>query len=468
MTAPSATLTDVQRDRAIGVLLATAAGDALGPFAPGEWADGTAMAIAIAEIAATGTLLRTERAQDYIVQRWHGWSRTAEDVGNQTSWVLWSAARNGISARSARTAAAEHHQRTGRSAGSGSLVRTAPVALAFLHDEDFLVRSAREISGLTHFDPDAADACVLWCTAIRHAVLTGELDGRIGLEHLDAESRATWTARLDVAENSAPSDFEQNGWVVAALQGAWSAISTTDAPDDDPAAGVFGCDHLRLALEAAVRGGGDTGTGAAIAGGLLGAVYGASAVPWLWRRVLKGWPGLNARGLVRLANRIIDRGDAEPTELGYRATTGFPLPQPHPADEHLLLGAAPSLRRLPAGVDAVASLCPVADADLPAGVEHLDVRLIDRAAGNANLDFVLLDTVRAIEGLRAEGATVFVHGTGVTSRVAAVAALYAARRQGLGWAEALAQIRAVIPDADPNPDFKAALQRLAPAVGGAR
>jgi ADP-ribosylglycohydrolase len=49
-----------------------------------------------------------------------------------------------------------------------------------------------------------------------------------------------------------------------ALQGAWSAIVRTTGLVDG--------------LQAAVRGGGDTDTVAAIAGGLLGAAYGASAV----------------------------------------------------------------------------------------------------------------------------------------------------------------------------------------------
>ena len=71
------TLTSAQLDRAIGVLLGTAAGDALGAayefgpprgpelevamvgggsfgWEPGEWTDDTSMAIAIAEVAATG------------------------------------------------------------------------------------------------------------------------------------------------------------------------------------------------------------------------------------------------------------------------------------------------------------------------------------------------------------------------------------------------------------------------------
>ncbi len=61
-------------------------------------------------------------------------------------------------------------------------MRTAPVALAYLDDEAALVEAARAVSELTHYDPEAGDACVLWCLAIRHAVLTGVLDARIGLQ----------------------------------------------------------------------------------------------------------------------------------------------------------------------------------------------------------------------------------------------------------------------------------------------
>jgi ADP-ribosylglycohydrolase len=99
------------------------------------------------------------------------------------------------------------------------------------------------------------------------------------LQHVPAERRDLWASRLTAAEASKPADFTNNGWVVEALQAAWSAIATTPIPQDDPLNGVFRVDHLRLALDAAVRGGNDTDTVAAIAGGLLGAAYGASAVP---------------------------------------------------------------------------------------------------------------------------------------------------------------------------------------------
>lgn len=485
------TLTAAQRDRACGVLLATAAGDALGagyefgpslspdtpvdmiggglgPFKPGEWTDDTSMAIAIAEIAATGADLRSEEAQDYMARRWHAWAKTAKDVGMQTRSVLSTAGSLGISAKTAREESARLHKRTGRSAGNGSLMRTAPVALAYLDDESALAEAARGVSELTHYDPEAGDACVLWCLAIRHAVLTGNLDARIGLGRIDVERRDLWASRLDQAEVSQPSEFAgKNGWVVAALQGAWSAIVNTPVPVGDSTSEEFPTDHLRLALEAAVRGGHDTDTVAAIAGGLLGAAYGASAVPSHWRLKLQGWPGLRTRGLIQLANDIVDKGQPDTFDYTY---SGFPearKPVQHPYDDKVWIGGIAALRKLPENVDAIVSLCRVKDVQLPSGAEHLDVRLIDHEAENDHLDFVLLDTVRAIEQLRAEGRTVFVHCVQAHSRTPTIAALFGARKRRVDIDVALRDVLAALPGADPNPAFRHALRRLRPKSGAA-
>ena len=102
---------------------------------PGEWTDDTSMAIAIAEVAATGADLREEEALDALAGRWHEWSHDAKDVGVQTRSVLSRAGRRGISAQTAREESAGLHKRTGRTAGNGSLMRTAPLALAYLDDE---------------------------------------------------------------------------------------------------------------------------------------------------------------------------------------------------------------------------------------------------------------------------------------------------------------------------------------------
>jgi ADP-ribosylglycohydrolase len=312
MPDPHPTLTPATADRARGVLMAMACGDALGapyefgpPLAPdhpvgmiggggadparqpGEWTDDTSMAVVIlqaAEAARAAGRPLTDHL-NYVARGWADWARTAPDVGIQTKHVLAAAERSApITAATATASATDLHNRTGRSGGNGSLMRTGPVALAYLHDEPGMVHAARTISAMTHHDPDAGDACVLWCAAIRHAVLTGELDARRGLDLLDPAARATWDARLDDAERRTPADFDRNGWVVEALQGAWSAIHSL--PDD-----VAPSAHLRLALEAAVRGGRDADTVAAIAGALLGAYLGASAIPAEWVDVVHGWPG---------------------------------------------------------------------------------------------------------------------------------------------------------------------------------
>jgi predicted protein tyrosine phosphatase len=297
-------------------------------------------------------------------------------------------------------------------------------------------------------------------------VLTGDLDARAGLPSLPSASRGAWERRLAQAEQARPRDFTRNGWVVEALQAAWSAIATTPVPEDAPAAGGFRADHLRLALEAAVRGGRDADTVAAIAGGLLGAAYGASAVPGRWRLALHGWPGLAARDLAALATTIAaGRAPGWPRYGG----RGPAVTVPHPDDPGLLLADVAALAPLPAGVTAVVSLCP-------AGEEHAasireraarwaEVRLADEddPAENQNLDFVLHDTVTVIEELRAAGHVVLVHCVAACSRTPTIGALYAMRRTGASPQAALAAMRRALPEADPNDAFRAALERARPA-----
>ena len=468
-------LTTARIDRACGVLLATAAGDALGApyefqpargkekdvamvggggfgWAPGEWTDDTSMAIAIAEVAATGADLRDDAAQNAIVERWYGWSRSAKDVGVQTSNVLGALGAQGVSAANAKDASRRLHERTGHTAGNGSLMRTAPVALAYLDDEAALVVAARAVSELTHFDPDAGDACVLWCCAIRHAVLTGALDVRIGLRHLDRGRRDSWSARIDAAESARPSEIPRNGWVVAALQAAWSAITTTDTGEGLPA------DHLARGWTPRC-GRATTPTPSPRSRAACSVRHTAR------RRCLRtgGACCTAGQGCRRVTWWHLPAGSSRRTAT-FRAPPGAAITARHPYDGGVWLGDAAALLAPPKGVDAIVSLCRVHDDDLPAGVEQIDVRLIDRegAEANPNLDFVLADTVRMIEQLRAEGRTVLVHCFGAYSRTPTIGALYGAHVRGVNGRTALADVLAVLPDADPNPAFRRALNRLAP------
>jgi hypothetical protein len=307
--------------------------------------------------------------------------------------------------------------------------------------------------------------------AIRHAVLEGSLDVRLGLEQLPEGRASVWAARLDEAEAGRPADFDHNGWVVQALQGAWSAISTTLSAEQDPLSSTSGPAHFRRALEAAVRGGRDTDTVAAIAGALVGGMYGASAVPAVWRRQLHGWPGLRARDLVRLGvmtarhGRVDSAGWPVGAVVDYSRYKDRGVLARHPHDEGVWIGGVGALENLPDGVNAVVSLCRLGEAQAPArGVgpgDHVEVWLIDEPGReNPNLDFVLDDAAATVAALRAEGKTVLLHCVQAHSRVPAVAALYGARLTGRTPTECLADISEALPNANPNDAFRAALRRL--------
>jgi len=81
------------------------------------------------------------------------WALTAPDVGTQTRAVLTAARRDAqrsgtgpVTAAQLRGASQVQHEQTGPSGGNGSLMRTAPVAAAYLHDDDALVEAAAALS----------------------------------------------------------------------------------------------------------------------------------------------------------------------------------------------------------------------------------------------------------------------------------------------------------------------------------
>ncbi|KRC48802.1 MULTISPECIES: ADP-ribosylglycohydrolase family protein [unclassified Nocardioides] len=477
-------LTPAQLDRACGALLGSAAGDALGAgyefgsarlgpdgpsmiggglggFAPGEWTDDTTMAWCIADVAASGVDLRSEEGLTAIARRFRDWFETGPaDIGIQTSKVLRSAGQAPTGSALLATSY-DLHARTGHTAGNGSLMRTAAVALPHLDDAAAVAEAAAAVSRLTHYDPRAGEACVLWSLAIRHAILHAELDVRVGLDLLDDEAASYWSARIDEAETRRPGHFNPNGWVVAAFQAAWSAIAHTPVMP-----GADACRQLTDGLATAIAIGDDTDTVAAIAGALLGARWGASAVPAAWRRILHGYPGLRGEDLVRLAHLAAHRGPGvhgwpTATHIDYSGYGIAGTLVPHPYDDGVLLGDAGALDDLPADITAVVSLCLVGTGQVRAGVEHVFYRLIDvpDPEVNPNLDFLLADAAATVAALRDEGHRVLVHCVAAQSRTPTVGIAYALHR-GVPLDEAFGAVCGVLPSAYPNRGFRAALERL--------
>lgn len=314
-------MTDSQKivNRAKGSVLASAAGDALGapyefgvPLPAGrkimqqathmwglsEWTDDTSMGYPILVEAAAGADLTDFEVQGRIFRAWMDWALEAKDIGTQTSAIVRSVRGKVFPAHSgewvterARTVSQNFHERSGRSAGNGSLMRTGAIALRYVHGhEDDAATAAREISELTHWDEDAGDACVLWTVAIRHAILTGDLDLTKGFFYLPEDRRALWAERIAEAQTKEPWDFDNPGWVVHAFQASASALRGA---------------NTREQIERAVRSGYDADTVAAITGSLAGAIHGARAIPEEWTRDLHGYPGVRGSDLTALASQAV-------------------------------------------------------------------------------------------------------------------------------------------------------------------
>ena len=440
-------LRSAQVDRAGGVLLAAAVGDALGvpyefappfvgepemiggglgPYAPGEYSDDTQMAVCVAEVAATGADLTGAEALDAVADRFIGWRRDgASDIGVSTSAALRGIEPGPGSAGRLAANAQWVFASTGKGAGNGGLMRTGIIALSALGDRRQTARAARAVCELTHADALAAESCILWCEAIRIAVLEARFDLAGGLDLLPESSRDFWRRAIDEATGVDPASIGRNGYTVTALQAAWAAITSTLDGERE-----FACGHLVDALFAAVHAGHDTDTVAAIAGALLGARWGASAVPARYRRLVHGWPGLDASDLVRLA--VLTAHSGRPDSTGWPSADDHPyrgqsaaMVVPHPHDPGVLLG---TINTPDHGCDAVVTLCRRGRSRDPriARQNQVDVWLVDDEdpTKNPNLDFVLNDTAGVIQQLRGEGKIVFVHCVAAHHRTPAVAVAY--------------------------------------------
>jgi ADP-ribosylglycohydrolase len=458
-------------DSAAGVLLGQACGDALGvpyemaappvgeavmkggglgPYEPGEWSDDTQMTLCVARVAAQGGDLTSPDALDQVAEAFTAWlAGGATDVGTQTRAVLSEAAElPGRPHERLSRASEQLHARTGRTAGNGALMRTSIVGLARVQERQATAEAARAVAELTHADPLAGDSSVLWSEAIRLAVSEGRLDLAAGLDLVTPAYAGRWGDWIEEATAADPRQFPNNGYTVTALQAAWAAITSTDRGDGSAM-------HLQRGLQAAVRAGHDTDTVAAIAGSLLGARYGASAVPTQWRRMVHGWPGLRAHDLVELAVSTSAGGRRHGQWPSVTTMSDPEIPMLgllHPIDPDIVLGTISDLSRVrELGVHAVVSLCPLGLHDIPAdGMsprDHIEfwINDDDEEESNPHLDFVLDDVSSALRQFRAEGKRVLVHCRQGGQRTPAVALRYAV---DLGVAPELAErsIREALPD----------------------
>ena len=276
---------DGVRDRALGAFLGLAVGDAVGttlefcardteprledmvgggPFAlaPGGWTDDTSMALALADsLTASGTL-DCRDLMDRFVRWWrHGDYSPMErcfDIGNAIRQALKKYEETGDPCAGSTDP---------NTAGNGSLMRLAPVALRFWDDRPRLVEAAADQSRTTHGAEEAVDACRAFAELLADAIA-----GSPRADVLAPRPFEGTKAIADILAGSwrgrARDTIRSSGYVVHTLEAAiWSVARTG---------------NFRNAVLLAANLADDADTVAAVAGQLAGALYGLDGIPDTW------------------------------------------------------------------------------------------------------------------------------------------------------------------------------------------
>lgn len=278
---PSTTMEAI-RDRAIGALLGLAVGDALGttlefssrdsylplqdmigggPFRlqPGQWTDDTAMALALADcLSGPGGF-----SDESLMTKFADWYKNGTYSCTGDCFDIGIATRQAIE-RWQSSGTPQAGSTDPRTAGNGSLMRLAPVAIRYWNDRHALRDIAAKQSRVTHAAPEAVDACVFWAELLADAI-----EGRLR-SALFSNRPGNYAGKVtDIAMGSwrarSRDSIRSGGYVIESLEASlWSSARSS---------------NFNEAVLTATNLGGDADTTAAITGQLAGAFYGASSIP---------------------------------------------------------------------------------------------------------------------------------------------------------------------------------------------
>lgn len=277
-------------DRSRGALLGLAVGDAIGttvefkprgsftpltdmvgggPFnlKPGQWTDDTSMALCLAASLIDHGFDLADQMDRYLQWYDNGYmSSTGKcfDIGSTTSAALERYRADGNPMAGSKKA---------DSAGNGSIMRLAPVAICYQDVPELAVKLAAEQSKSTHHALECLVSCRLLAQALVRAlqglpkddVLSPMPQDRPELIALSAIAQGQYKTKT--AEQ-----IRGSGYVVESLEAAlWCFWQTNNFKD---------CVLLAANL------GADADTTAAVAGQLAGAFYGETGIPAHWLQKL--------------------------------------------------------------------------------------------------------------------------------------------------------------------------------------
>jgi ADP-ribosyl-[dinitrogen reductase] hydrolase len=250
-----------------------------GIWAAGEPTDDVELTLALMRSVSRGKVDLNEIAQNYL--KW--FNGKPKDIGNLTKSAMLNL-RAGEPPTESGALAWEDSER--KAAGNGSVMCCAPIGLLHFKHLDNLAEDATKVSRITHYDPRCVAGCIAVCTCIA-LLVRGESDEAISrAAGAGGEVNDDVRAVIERAANKTPdqitADGDDMGFVLLSLELCFSALTHATSFEEG--------------LMAVVSRGGDTDTNGCIAGALLGAKFGKSAIPDRWLSKVKSVPELLSLG----------------------------------------------------------------------------------------------------------------------------------------------------------------------------
>lgn len=306
-------------DRAEGMLLGLACGDALGrpvefhsahqiqqqygtvtemlghgthSQPAGTVTDDTELALCIAR----SLVEHREFHPEDIAERFIAWYDSGPfDVGMMTADAIGDL-KQGHSWREAGQRVWESRSE-GQNAGNGSVMRCAPYAIAFHDEPDVLARGSRLSSAITHADPRCTYGCAILNLTLAGILVEQEKPLANALARVGADAPAALREALQPVPTDIDSgELRSSGYVLHTLQTALYHGLSTDTAENG--------------IVTAVNMGEDTDTVGAVTGTIAGARFGSDALPTRWIRQLGC-----ASELRQLAAALVNEEIAMPSEL---------------------------------------------------------------------------------------------------------------------------------------------------------
>jgi ADP-ribosyl-[dinitrogen reductase] hydrolase len=259
------------------------------------WDDDLAQAVILAEAILEHDTLR----HDDLAARLTEWFESnGRGMGSQTRAVL-NALREGMLPSEAARMVWERDG--GQPAGNGAVMRCAPVAMRWPRNRKKLLEETENSARITHHDPRCSWSAFAINLAVAEALhgRTASIDSIADTMEGAGVGPHTLLAVRAVADHPLERlrlDGSAIGFTLKAMQaGLWCL----EHPED-----------FEESLVTVIHAGGDTDTNGAVAGAILGALHGASAIPERWTARIP-----NAGQLVSLADRLLERA-TRASEIG--------------------------------------------------------------------------------------------------------------------------------------------------------